>query len=476
MKRLLPRSLRGQLLLVTLAALAIAQGLSLWLFADERALAVQAALVQETAGRAANVAMLLENANAAETAAIQQAANSPLVRFSLAPSPAVERSDQGGQEVATLIAGQLGRQPGDDVRVETHANGAAPPPLPQMQMQQGMRQMHGGMGSMPMSAVEMSISIRLQRGGWLNVDTRFHRPPLQRAWRSVATFTVTAALIALALWVALGRLTGPLRRLAEMTGRFGRGEPTEALTATGPEELQNLTRAFNDMQDRIRRFVDDRTRLLAALGHDLRSPLTALRVRVEMVEDDENRERLVATVEEMQHMVEATLSFARGMAVNETAETLDLGGYVSALVSEMAEAGEAVTYSPTDRSIKARLRPTATRRALRNLIGNAARYGERARVSVGDGRGGVTVIIDDDGPGIADADMARVFDPFVRLETSRSRETGGTGLGLSIAQSIVQAQGGSIVLKNRPDGGLRATVTLPMDAPAGSPVQQADVG
>jgi signal transduction histidine kinase len=471
MSRLLPRSLRAQLLLVTLAALAIAQGLSLWLFADERALAVQAALVQETAGRAANVALLLETANDAETTAIQQAANSPLVRFSLASSPAVERSDQGGQQVATLIAGQLGRQSGDDVRVETRANSAAPAPLPQMQ--QGMRRMNMGMDRMAMTAVEMSISIRLQRGGWLNVDTRFHRPPLQRAWRGIATFTVTAALIALALWVALGRLTGPLRRLAEMTGRFGRGEPTEALTATGPEELRNLTRAFNDMQDRIRRFVDDRTRLLAALGHDLRSPLTALRVRAEMVEDDENRERLVATVEEMQHMVEATLSFARGMAANETAETLDLGGYVAALASEMAEAGEAVTYSPTDRSIKARLRPTATRRALRNLIANAARYGERARVSVQADHGGVAVIIDDDGPGIAQDDMARVFDPFVRLETSRSRETGGTGLGLSIAQSIVQAQGGSIRLENRPDGGLRATVTLPMDA-ATANVQHSD--
>jgi len=322
-----------------------------------------------------------------------------------------------------------------------------------------------GMGTMSMTAVEMSISIRLDRGGWLNVDTRFHRPPLQWAWRSVATFTVTAALIALALWVALGRLTGPLRRLAEMTARFGRGEATEPLPASGPEEVVNLTRAFNDMRDRIGRFVDDRTRLLAALGHDLRSPLTALRVRAEMVEDDENRERLVATIEEMQHMVEATLAFARGMAANEDAETLDLGDYVAALVSEMAEAGEAVTYSPSERSVKARLRPAATRRALRNLIGNAARYGERARVSIDATRNGFAVVIEDDGPGIPPADMARVFDPFVRLENSRSRETGGSGLGLAIAQSIVQAQGGNIVLENLPAGGLRATVRLPMDAP-----------
>ncbi len=462
------RSLRGQLLLVTLAALVIAQGLSIWLFADERALAVQAALVQETAGRAANVAQLLEAADAGEVRAIQLAANSPLVRFSLDPAPAVAASDRRGQRVARQIAAQLGRDRTDDVRVETHDSGQRDAPLPPMpQMTPDMREMHAQMADLPMSTVEMNISIRLQRGGWLNVDTRFHRPPLQWAWRSVATFAVTAALIAAALWIALGRLTGPLRRLAEMTARFGRGEATEPLPAVGPRELRDLTRAFNDMQDRIRRFVDDRTRLLAALGHDLRSPLTAMRVRAEMVEDDENRQRLVASIEEMQQMVEATLSFARGMAANEAAETIELGDYVGDLVAQMAEAGEPVTFEAPDRPVPARLRPAATRRALRNLIANATRYGERARVTVRGGAGGAVVEIDDDGPGIPEADLARVFEPFVRLETSRSRDTGGTGLGLAIAQSILQAQGGRITLENRPGGGLRALAILPCAQPAG---------
>ncbi len=463
------RSLRGRLLLVSLAALGIAQGLSIWLFADERALAVQAALVQETAGRAANVAQLLETADAGEARAIQLAGKSPLVRFSLGPAPVVAASDRRGWRVARQIAARLGRDRPDDVRVETHDSGrgdAPLPPLPPMpQMDPDMREMHAQMSDLPMSTVEMNISIRLRRGGWLNVDTRFHRPPLQRAWRSVATFAVTAVLIAAALWIALGRLTGPLRRLAEMTARFGRGEATEPLPSVGPEELRDLTRAFNDMQARIRRFVDDRTRLLAALGHDLRSPLTAMRVRAELVEDDETRQRLIASIEEMQQMVEATLSFARGMAANEAAETVDLGAYVAELVAQMAEAGESVTFRVPDRPVPARLRPAATRRALRNLIVNAIRYGERARVTVRAGPDGAAVEVDDDGPGIPEADQARVFEPFVRLEASRSRDTGGTGLGLAIAQSILQAQGGRITLENRAGGGLRATAILPRDQP-----------
>ena len=455
------RSLRGRLLLVTFAALAVAQGLSIWLFADERALAVQAALARETAGRAANVALLLERADAGDTDAILMAADSPLVQFSLDAAPAVEATDPGGRRLARLIASRLGRG-ADDVRVETHARGdQRTVRMPQVPPE--MREMHRQMPDIPMLAVEMNISIRLQRGGWLNVDMRFHRPPLQWAWRSVATFAVSAALIAGALWIALGRLTGPLRRLAEMTARFGRGEATEPLPATGPEELRDLTVAFNDMQGRIRRFVDDRTRLLAALGHDLRSPLTAMRVRAEMVEDDENRQPLVACIEEMQQMVEATLSFARGMAASEAAETVDLGAYVGDLVEQMAGAGESVTFEAPVQAVPARLRPAATRRALRNLISNAARYGEHARVTVRNVSEGAVVQIDDDGPGIPQADLARVFEPFVRLETSRSHETGGTGLGLAIAQSILQAQGGRIVLENRAGGGLRASAFLPTD-------------
>jgi signal transduction histidine kinase len=201
--------------------------------------------------------------------------------------------------------------------------------------------------------------------------------------------------------------------------------------------------------------------MLAALGHDLRSPLTAMRLRSELVDDDETRERLVATVEEMRRMVGLTLDFARGVAPREAAETLDLGALVREVAGDVA-----ATVGPVEVEISTAVtltaRPTALERALRNIVENAVRYGGAARVRVAGDAAAATIVVDDDGPGIPDADLARVFEPFTRLEASRSRETGGVGLGLAIARTIVHAHGGEITLANRPEGGLRATLRLPL--------------
>jgi len=460
MKRVLPRSLRAQLLVLVLATLALAQGLSMWLFVDERGQAVQAALAQEAAGRAANVALLLDQAPANLQTSILRAAGSPLVRFSLDSSPAVDHANgTGGDAVAAEIRTLMSADPSRDIRVDLHVSKGGMMPMPGMSPK--MVRMHKTMGKTTVTAMELRISIATPSGGWLNVSTRFHRPPYQWAWSETATFAVSAVLVALSLWFTLGRLTGPLRRLADAADRLGRGEDIAEIAATGPEEMRRLTDAFNAMQTRLKRFVDDRAMLLAALGHDLRSPLTALRVRAEMVEDDETRDRLVATIVEMQEMVAATLSFARGMAISEPAKPVDLADFVTGLITEIAETGGAVTLEPGSAAVQVRLRANAMRRAQRNLIENALRYGDRARITVKTDANTAQIIIEDDGPGIPDADQERVFDPFVRLETSRSRETGGTGLGLSIARTIIRAHGGDVVLANCASGGLRVVVTLP---------------
>jgi signal transduction histidine kinase len=294
------------------------------------------------------------------------------------------------------------------------------------------------------------------------VATRFHRPPLQWAWASAVTFGLTASLIVAVIWFALSRLIGPLHRLAAAADRLGLGEDVAEIAPTGPEELRRLTTAFNAMQARLTRMIAEHTRMLAALGHDLRSPLTAMRVRVEMVDDDETRERLIATLDEMQEMVEATLAFARGVASSEATETVDPAKFLRALIDDIAETGGTVTLDATPGSAL-RLRPHALRRALRNVIDNALRYGGRAAVRLERVGGTARITVSDDGPGIPEADLERVFEPFVRLETSRSRETGGSGLGLAIARTIIHAHGGDIRLANRPEGGLTATIDLPID-------------
>ena len=322
--------------------------------------------------------------------------------------------------------------------------------------------MHREMMGVPLTAIEMRLSIALGDGGWLNVATRFHRPPLQWPWAATVSFLVTAAAtLGAAAWFLLSRITGPLARLAAAADRLGRGEDVAPLPEAGPEEVRELTAAFNRMQDRLTRFVSDRTQLLAALGHDLRSPLTAMRVRAEMVDDDETRERLIATIEEMREMVEATLSFARGVTVAEASEPVDLAALLADLQREIEETGTSVALSAEPGTV-VRVRPTALRRALRNLVDNACRYGGGAEVSLEATGEEARIIVADRGPGIPEEDLDRAFDPFVRLEVSRSRETGGTGLGLSIARTIAQAHGGDLRLANRAGGGLAATLSLPL--------------
>jgi signal transduction histidine kinase len=452
-------NLRGQLVLLIVAALAVAQTISLLLFVDERGLAVRAALGFEAAGRAANVALLLEEAPESLQQAILRAANSPLVRFDLSDIPAVDHeSHADGGAVEARVRGLLGGANDREIRVELHEVEQGISPMPHLTPE--MAKMHLAMMRGELTAIEMQLSIALADGHWLNVGTRFERPPLQWPWASIVSFGITAAIILVsACWFLLTRLTGPLLRVSRAADQLGRGEAVDPLPLIGPSEVRGLTQAFNRMQARLTRFVANRTRLLAALGHDLRSPLTAMRVRAEMVDEDETRDSLVASIEEMQEMVDETLAFARGMARSEVYETVDLGAYLKQLQANMIDGFTLETAN----SISVRLRPQSVRRALRNIIENAQRYGGGAKVTFGHDAENVQIRVSDNGPGIPEAELEQVFEPFFRLEKSRSRETGGTGLGLSIARTIVRAHGGDVALTNRTEGGLLVTVTLPLE-------------
>jgi signal transduction histidine kinase len=214
------------------------------------------------------------------------------------------------------------------------------------------------------------------------------------------------------------------------------------------------------MQERLQRFVEDRTRMLAAISHDLRTPLTSLRLRAEFVQDHDLQEKMLKTIEEIQTMTEAALAFAREDAAVEETRTVDLSALVGSLCDDLAELGQNVTVSDGPKVLY-RCRPDSLRRAIRNLVENAVRYGEQAKVSLVRSADGLDIVVEDGGPGIPQADMEQVFAPFFRLEQSRNRETGGVGLGLSIARAIARHHGGDIVLENRSNG-LRAVIRLPL--------------
>jgi signal transduction histidine kinase len=266
-------------------------------------------------------------------------------------------------------------------------------------------------------------------------------------------------VIVISIWV-VRRATEPLATFGRAAERLGRDVRAPPVPERGPSEVRKAVQAFNRMQDRIRRFVDDRLRMVAAISHDLRTPITRLRLRAEFVEDEAQQQKMLADLDEMENMISTTLAFARDEASSEPTQDLDLLALVQRVCDDMADAGSTISFEGKGR-IPCHGKPIALRRAFANLIDNAVKYGDSAEVSVQAERDSVTVRIEDRGPGIASEDQDKVFEAFYRLDRSRSRETGGTGLGLTVAQNIIRAHGGTIALSNRAEGGLRVEATLP---------------
>ena len=451
---------RSQIAILVVSVLFVAQVVGLWLFVDERSLAVQAAIGGEAAGRAANVARLIEEAPTELHEEIVAAANSPLVRFDLGDRPAVTHTHRDDNSVIEArVRALLNDNYSRDIRIEVHEIQQSLVPLPNLSSE--TVQEHAEIVQGTLAAVEMEVSIAIAGGRWLNVATRFEWPPIQWSWASTLSFVLTAAVLLLAIfWFLLTRLTRPLNELASAAEEFGRGGGQGSLTPVGPTEVRDLTIVFNDMQARLARFVTDRTQMLAALAHDLRSPLTALRVHAEMVDDPETRNGIAASLDEMQDMAEATLAYARGVGQDEELRRVDIGSYL-ADIHEATSGALELSQGPR---ATVQIKPKALRRALRNLIDNAQRYGKNPILSWQLSEQSVEIVVDDDGPGIPESRMRDVFQPFLRLEQSRSLETGGHGLGLSIARSIVLEHGGTVTLSNRVGGGLRACVVLPVGA------------
>lgn len=269
---------------------------------------------------------------------------------------------------------------------------------------------------------------------------------------------MTAGIGVISVLVVRG-LTRPLRDLAAAADRTGRDLGAVRVPEDGPTEVRHAARAFNAMQERIRELVEDRTQALAAVSHDLRTPITRLRLHAGFLDDAEARDRIDANLDEMEAMIESTLAYLReGRDVEERRPT-DLVAVLRTVCDTAADMGGDVAYAGPD-TLVLPLRRVAVRRALANLVNNAVAYGGSARVALRQAPGRIVVEIADNGPGIPEAELERVFEPFARLDPSRGRATGGVGLGLTIARRAVMAEGGTLCLENRPGGGLSAIVVL----------------
>ena len=275
--------------------------------------------------------------------------------------------------------------------------------------------------------------------------------------QTLLLYVVLVGLLAL----LLRRITQPLAALTRRLETFAETRETDGqIEPSGPEDTRRLIAAHNAMEARIAALLGEKDVMLGAIGHDLKTPLAALRVRIESVPDDAEREKMAATIEDITRTLDDILSLARVGRPTDPLESTDLAALVASVVEEFEDMGEPVTFEESQR-IALPLRATWLRRALRNLIGNALRYGEHATVSLLREHGDAVIRIEDEGPGIPGADLARMMEPFTRGESSRNRTTGGAGLGLAIARAIAEQHGGRLILTNRPEKGLRVDLRLP---------------
>lgn len=464
--RFWPRSLMGQMMLAVAVALLLAQGIGAMLVYRAQAERREAALIHAVAFRLLSATRGME--------AFPDAGDRPrrfgsrsrgyrLQRIDISPLRKGERRDEDAEaQLRRVLADQ-------DVRIQDVAvsrRRIVDDPVAWARAQRRAA-MFGPEHYSPHDRV-LIAGVRLPNGDkWL--VARVSVPPGERAFVLTLvgqTLLIYIALVGVIAFI-LRRITRPL---AALTGRLERFAETRSLDGQldpqGPGDVRRLIVAHNAMEARIAALLDEKDVMLGAIGHDLKTPLAALRVRIESVEDETERTRMATTIEDIVRSLDDILSLARVGRPSDPLEQSELSALVASVVEEFEDMGEAVELGATER-IALPLRSTWLRRALRNLIGNALRYGDNARVSVTREGASAVVHIEDDGPGIPERDIERMMEPFIRGEPSRSSETGGAGLGLTLARAIADQHGGSLELVNRraADGsiaGLNATLRLPL--------------
>ncbi|OGA25973.1 MAG: hypothetical protein A3I02_11040 [Betaproteobacteria bacterium RIFCSPLOWO2_02_FULL_67_26] len=470
--RFVPRSLFSRLVLVLLTVLVVAQLVGFAIHMHERGELLSQASGMQAAQRIADIVKLLDTLGPAERRRIVQVFSAPPVTISLdQPAPAAGRQDADAAARAALFDAMLRRFLGDGRPVAvTVAEAPAVPFKPAAR--QGMKGpgMHGdwtppwaAMHGASLPGLSFVAQVRLQDGALVTFDARQSAQTVSWPYRLLLSLAVLLAAVVAVSLVAVRWATRPLNALADAADELGRNINRPPLVETGPIEVARAARAFNTMQARLAGYIRDRTRVLAAMSHDLKTPVTRLRLRAELLEDPQVRAKFTKDLDEMESMVGATLDFLRGQESGEAVNPVDIMALLESLQADLAEMGGAVTIAG---SAKAPYpgRPQALKRCLANLLENAVKYGKSARMFVDDDADCLEIRIQDEGPGIPQAELEKVFEPFYRVENSRSRETGGTGLGLTIAKSIAEAHGGRLGLRNRAEGGLEARLTLPRSA------------
>lgn len=473
MRRFLPDSLAAWALLIVIGGLVVAELATVGVILQNRAVGARMNVFFHLAERVSSLSRAIAAEPVQSRADLAEALSTPTLQVTVGDKPIAASRGASDDEIAELedvLQTRLGDSGVTEVDVGRGPVVADPNAAPD--------QPGDDAGPVERFLTDIEdryafddaylVSVQLGNGSWANFTVPVASSP--RLWSDnamLATMVIIALVLAGSIW-ALRRLTAPYALLANAAERLGRDINAESLPENGPREVRAAAHAFNLMQERLRRFIGDRDQLVAAISHDLRTPVTRLKLRAEFVEDADQRARMLADLDDIEAMTRSVLAFASDTAQPEAREQIDLISLTESLCSDMPDVTLDLAPDLPPR-LKCLAGPVGLRRAIGNLIDNAVKYGGLARVSLLLDAATIRIVVEDDGPGIPQDDMEVVFRPFRRLEASRNRETGGAGLGLTIARSVARAHGGDVILANRPAGGLSAEIVLPLVGPAGAP-------
>ncbi len=480
MTRWLPRTLFGRLVLILLAGLLISQTISTLILFQERHQAIYRAGGIQVAHRLAGMVQLLDRLDEQQRQQFVRVLQSRIFIVRLQPvyqaDTDVTSDNPESSRFFTLVLQQLlGQRPMQIMVRSLQPINRPPPPMPPGELRPGepghemttrMRRMMSyyrpEMEALRGSRVALFVNIRLQDGAGLRIQLRLKGDTIQWPLRSLTALLVLVLSVIIIAMIAVRFATRPLSVLARAAENLGRNINQPPLPLQGPQEVRQASSAFNTMQQRIQQQLRERSEMVAAISHDLKTPITRMRLRTEFLEDSGVGDKFRQDLTDMEKMVQSALDFMRGTDHQEKPLPIDIQALLESLQDDYQDQGKTV-HLPQQELADYPGHLLSLKRVLTNLLDNALSYGHSAVVSCEDSPKTLVITIDDDGPGVSEEQLERLFDPFYRAEGSRNRATGGTGLGLGIARQLVAAHGGSLTLENRPEGGLRATITLPRE-------------
>ena len=459
--RWLPRSLSSRLVIVFVAGLILAQVVSLGILLHDRGEFLARASGMQSIMRVIDIAQLLDSSDAGERERIIRVLRSPQLRIGLhgnAPPLKQLAQEPSPQEAVflSMLRHKLGRD--REIWVDVRARPleqARPSGMGYEHSERRVRNEIRGGGPPALVAY-----VRLLDGVWLSIDSTLEPQTMSWPLRAVVSgLVLLLAVIGLA-WFGVRWVTRPLKDFAQAAERLGENIDRAPLVETGPTEVASAARALNEMQARLSKYLSDRTRILTAMSHDLKTPITRMRLRAELLEHEVTQAKFKQDLAELESMVSGTLDYMRGVQEGEPLSYVDVNALLTGLAVDCQELGQVVTidgYATSEFLGRAQ----SLKRCLANVIENGIKYGQTAHVRITDSAHVLQIVVEDEGVGVPATELPNLFEPFYRVEASRNRDTGGTGLGLSIARSIAVLHGGSLTAENTKNRGLRLTLKLP---------------